>query len=268
MNSLPMLKLPESKVRLIRSLHIPSQREKKRQFIVEGLRACREAKAGFLLITNLLSQEKAGKELTKLALIKEMKIYSCEEKLFRELSATDNPQGCMVVAPMPAQIDVAQWTPSSETSLILILVEVTDPGNAGTLMRSAWAFGAELIVFTKGSVEIFNPKVVRSAMGAHFHVNYACDQELSILIYQLQSKNFKHFMTASREGKTLSKIEWAQRSAIILGNEAWGIRNIEFQPNEIVSIPIREDVDSLNVAVAGSILLFNAAVALRLLPDH
>ena len=144
--------------------------------------------------------------------------------------------------------------------LAVVLAGVSDPGNAGTLIRSAAAAGADLAVIAARSVDPYNSKTVRATAGAIFHLPLVVDVELDGALEHLKRLGVKRWSTAARGGTDYTQADLAGPCAIVLGNESHGILEVEeSELDGTLTIPISGSVESLNVAIAGSLLLFEAA---------
>jgi RNA methyltransferase, TrmH family len=246
--------IPNSIVRLIRALQRPVQREKNRKFIVEGFRACREFSNGVLVLSESCLQTELGTSLFELCLSREQECYSCPDEDFKSLTLTENPQGCVMIVNEPEMIDIHSWQPKP-TSTILILNAINDPGNAGTLLRTAWAFGVDLVIILKGSVDPYNAKTVRSAVGAHAHIKIISDIDSLVIFNRLKELGFL-IIGASIKGDTnFSILAQPKLKALVLGSEAHGFTE-RFAFDYLVRIPMAESCESLNVAIAGAVMMW------------
>jgi TrmH family RNA methyltransferase len=174
------------------------------------------------------------------------------ESVIRALSETTTPQGCVAVARMPLRsLDEV------EGDLVLVLAEVRDPGNAGTLVRSAVAAGAGFVVFSSGSVDPFGPKTVRASAGALFRTGIVRDVDVSDALKRLEDVGFASLAGDPHSSRTIEEVALDRPIAVVVGNEAWGVPEAAAAlVTEFVAIPMPGPVESLNVAVAGSLLLF------------
>lgn len=171
--------------------------------------------------------------------------------VFAELSETVTPQGIAAVLPLPA------LPPPARPTLAVVLDGVRDPGNAGTLLRSAEAVGAELALFGPGSVDPFNGKVVRSGMGAHFRlpiVEFATWDELPALL-----PGVALYVAEMANAPAYDRVDWRAPAALIVGAEAAGASDEARARAQAVTIPMLGGAESLNAAMAGSVILFEAA---------
>ena len=173
------------------------------------------------------------------------------------ISDTVNSQGLIVLAQRPtATIDQV----FSSGELVVCLDAVQDPGNFGTILRTAEAAGASGIVALKGSVDAFAPKTLRSAMGSAFRLPIATDVSPKDFLAKSRKAGLK-VVVATAEGETIySNFNWRQPSVLVLGNEANGIRpELLEQSDARINIPLQAPVESLNVASAAAAILFEAA---------
>ena len=188
------------------------------------------------------------------------RVLEVGDGVLRALADTSSPQGVVAVATMP-RFRLADLEASAD--LVLVLAQVRDPGNAGTLVRSAAAAGAGAVVFSEGSVDPFGPKTVRASAGSVLRVPVERATPLPQTLATLKGKGFAIFAAEGTADTTIYDLDLTGRSAIVLGNEAWGLEeDLDFDAS--ASIPMEADVESLNVATAGSLFLFEAVRQRRL----
>ena len=173
--------------------------------------------------------------------------------VLKALADTSSPQGVVAIAAQPT-FSLDALDPSA--TLVLVLAEVGDPGNAGTLVRSAAAAGADAVVFTSGGVDPFAPKTVRSSAGALFATPIARSVALEDAVGTLAERGMKIYLAEASKGSAASEVDLSQPVAFVVGNEAHGLPQLDGSSGEFVSIPMPGGTESLNVAVAGSILLY------------
>jgi len=247
--------LANEKVKLARSLHRRRGREKERLFIAEGVRLCGEVlRAGItpalLFYTPEVAAEERGMRLLQAFADVGTRGMAVSEGVMRTISDTQTPQGVLAVAPISEE-------PPKE-GLLLIVDRLRDPGNLGTILRSAWAAGVGRVVTTKGTVDIYSPKVVRGAMGAHFHLSLAPDKEWKEIEPLLEERQL--LLADARGEVAYHEVDWSKPSALIIGGEAEGAsEEAKRLAHRSVYIPMPGEADSLNAAVAASIILFEAA---------
>jgi len=218
-----------------------------RAFLVEGPRFI----ADFLesgLVPELLL---LGDGLSSDSLLRREDHVEVAERALSDVSATEHSQGAIAIFPFPI-VGLRRASPT----LILVLDRVQDPGNVGTLIRSAAASEADGVWFTPGAADPFNPKVIRAAAAAHAAVEIGVGPVEEIL-----DRGYRIAVAESGLGSTpMDDVDWKIPSIIVLGNEGGGVsREIAERAELVVGIPISVRVESLNVGVAGSVILFEAA---------
>jgi len=167
------------------------------------------------------------------------------------VSGAETPPGLLAVAPMPA------LEPPAPLTLALVLDGLRDPGNLGTILRTAAAAGVQAVFLAPGTVDAYNPKVVRAAMGAHFHVPIV-PAGWEALAQRLAGLSL--WLAEAGAGQAYHQVDWRGPSALIVGSEAGGPSPAARQlAPSLVSIPMPGQAESLNAAVAGGIILFEAA---------
>jgi TrmH family RNA methyltransferase len=174
------------------------------------------------------------------------------DKVMRALSDTVSPQGILAVVPfLELPLPENLW-------LVLVVDRVRNPGNLGTILRSAEAAGASQVILTPATVDVYSPKVVRGAMGAHFYLPIATGVSWSEIAEALEDRQI---LLAEAEGeKAYYEVDWTKPSTLIVGSEAKGAsQEAEKLATERIVIPMQGKVESLNVAVAASVILFEAA---------
>lgn len=165
-------------------------------------------------------------------------------------------------SPPPAPSPATTPSPASpdRSSLIVVLAGVSNPGNAGTLIRSAAAAGADMLVMCKPCVDLYNPKTVRATAGAIFHLPITIDAELGQTLDMLGRWGAKRWGTAASGGCNYTEADLTGLTALVLGNETHGIpQGASLALDGFLTIPMAGPTESLNVAVAGSVFCFEAA---------
>lgn len=221
------------------------------EYLIEGVNLCQECIA---YRPDLISSAVVTPEKQDLAKGID-NVYVVSEKVMLSLGETETPQGIILVGKME------HITPDvSEMKRVLYLDCVKDPGNVGTLIRSADAFGADMVVLSAGCADLYNPKTVRATMGSMYHLPVVCENVYLEWISLLKEQNFE-IVTGSLDTKTApSDVDFAnQKTVICLGNEAHGVSD-ELVSKGVtkVKIPMPGNAESLNVAIAGSVLLYEA----------
>ena len=228
-----------------------SARRKEGLFLAEGLNAV-EAAAGCAGIVDVFVDPASDLALPESLAVPPLKVSTA---VMKALTDSASPQGVAAIVQTP---DTSLARLPERASLVLVLAEVRDPGNAGTLIRSALGAGADAVVFTSGSVDPFGPKTVRSAAGALFAIPIV-QADLGEVTTMLKGRGFSLLGTEA-EAHAVHDVALTGPVALVLGNEAWGLPPAaKSLLDGLVGIPMPGPAESLNVAVAGSILLFEAA---------
>jgi TrmH family RNA methyltransferase len=242
---------------MLHALKARSGREKNHAFAVEGVRVVEEALDGgidlkFAVVSPTLEDSKRGRALAE-RLHAVTTVRQVSERDLRALTETDAPQGVIAVARIPSYT-LAEQRPQARAR-VLVLDAVQDPGNLGTLIRSADAFGAACVISLPGTVDYWNSKVVRSAAGATFHLPLINAREDEVWSW-LEANQFGIY-GADMNGQDARSAETSGRVALIVGNEGSGLRkDTRAHVQHAIAIPMPGRAESLNVAVAAAILLY------------
>lgn len=181
-----------------------------------------------------------------------VEVAEVSEKDFRSAAETESPQGVIAIGEVPARSLDTLDIPA--LCRILVLDAVQDPGNVGTILRTAAALGATATIALPGTVDLWNPKVIRSSMGAQFH-HSAFHAEWADLLRLLDRERIE-LWAADARGEPLDRTRAVKRLAIVVGNEGSGLSaDVRGRADRTISLPIANSVESLNVAVATGIIL-------------
>ncbi|HET7038955.1 MAG TPA: RNA methyltransferase [Gemmatimonadales bacterium] len=231
--------------------------------LAEGVRLVEEAlSAGVTiqgaLVTAGLAQHPRGAALIAALAARAVATEELDQRAFSQLADTDTPQGVIAVIE-PPRWTLADLRPGRGAPL-LVLDAVQDPGNVGTLLRTAFALGAAGAVLLKGTADLTNPKVVRGAMGATFRLP-AVAADVAEFANWAQRERLV-IWTAAADGAPLGRATPPERLALVVGNEGAGVSaEVRALAQQHVAIPLARGAESLNVAVAAGILLYEAARA-------
>lgn len=242
-------------IAFVRSLGHRERRAAERAFVVEGVRAVRDALAtGATPHLVLLREAAPGDRLPDLTFPAGVPVRVVERRLFDRLSEVQAPQGILAVFPMPA---LALETNDS-APLVLVLDRLRDPGNLGTLLRAAAGAGVQAVYLTPETVDPWNPKVVRAGMGAHFRAPILpLDRDA---MGELAARLSLRVVARADASLPYDAVDWTAPAALIVGSEAEGVSpEMDAWSSEAVTIPLAAGVESLNAAVAGAVILFEAA---------
>lgn len=236
---------------VIKLLEKSKERKKLGAYIVEGPKMVYEAIGLGLVMKAWVSESFINEATEPLACDYEV----LDDKKFKELSGTVTPQGIIAAVKMN-QPDVDDILSDALSTRILILENLQDPGNLGTIIRTAEAAGYNGIFMNKGTVDIYNPKVVRSTMGAIFRVPFLYFDEITD-IFDTCRTNGVHIYGAALSGKDIREVTYADRSAFVIGNESKGISKETLSMcDELIKIPMAGSVESLNASVAAGLLMY------------
>ena len=184
-----------------------------------------------------------------------VRVHELAPGVLERVAGTVTPQPVLAVAPMP---DVV-LDQAAGTTLVVVCVDVRDPGNAGSVLRSAEAAGAGAVVFCRGSVDVFNPKTVRSSAGSLFHVPVVSGGDPVEVLQRLGEGGFRRCAAMARGGRPYDEVDLTGPSAVIVGNEASGLpAEVQRHVDVAASIPMVGRAESLNVGVAAALLCFEA----------
>jgi RNA methyltransferase, TrmH family len=243
------------KVKLIRNLHARrAVRAAEGLFVVEGVRLIEEALRApgpprlALYVDGLDTRAQAALELLH---ARGAAVELVTPQVMAAASGTDTPPGLLAIVPVPA------LDPPASLTLALVVDGLRDPGNLGTILRTADAAGVKVVFLAPGTVDAYNPKVVRGAMGAHFHLPIVA---LGWEALAQRLAGLTLWLAEARAGRSYQQVDWRPASALIIGAEAAGPSPAaRYLVPELVNIPMPGQAESLNAAVATGIILFEAA---------
>lgn len=260
-----MLNDPKAaKVRGVAKLLKKDARQETGLFLLEGPQGLKEAIDRPKLILEVFATEEALTRLPELfSKVEQLRIELnvVSEDVLRAISDTNTPQGVVSVCrQLHVSIDeVLQERPK----LVALLSQVRDPGNAGTVLRAADAAGADAVIFSSSSVDLYNPKVVRSTTGSLFHLPVVIEADLAEVVTKLKLAGHQ-VLAADASGSPLTELisqdALKKPTTWMFGNEAWGFEPGELSlADQVVSVPIYGAAESLNLATAASVCLYSSA---------
>ena len=248
-------------------VHTQRRAAKEDLFTVEGLRLAEMAAASDWTIRHALVTEYAmagerARALTDILLERGVPTFLVAEKLFSTLSETDSPQGILLVMERKNCNSLEEMHANKsggEPPLYIVLDRVQDPGNVGTILRTADAVGATGVILLDGSADIYSGKVIRATMGALFHVPFAVHVTAEELMYFAQEKGMDLLATAcDAEARTHFASDLRRPAVIVFGNEANGVSEEILRVSEHIYIPMRGHAESLNVSAAATAVMYEA----------
>ena len=242
------------RVKYVRSLARRRVRQREGRFVVEGTRLLDELKRAGLrpalaFYTGTWAESSAGQRLLPLISAADEGAWPVSETVMAACSDTQTPQGVLAVLPF--------MNLEPRPGLLLILDGIRDPGNLGTILRSAEAAGVGQVLLAPGTVDLYNPKVVRGAMGAHLRLPVLSQDWPEI---NRRAGDRAVWLADAAAGTAYDAVDWTQPLALIVGGEASGAGQ---QASDLatgrVSIPMAGGADSLNAAMAATVILFEMA---------
>ncbi len=245
-------------IKHLKKLKDKKYREEYGEFIVEGIKMIQEAIDEKAIIKDIIvcddckNQEYFSKEF-----LYEIAKYNCiyvTEKVFLQITDVTNPQGILaVIDRKKIDSDI-----NYDSDLFLILDNIQDPGNMGTILRTADSINLKQIIVAKGTADVYNPKVVRSTMGAIFRVKVIEIEDLTKVVKEMKKRKIKVYATDLATNSSIYDVDY-KKSAIIIGNEANGVsKQLLDLADQKIKIPMIGKTESLNAAVATGIILYEA----------
>lgn len=245
-------------IKRIRSLQQRKFRQQERAFVVEGVRAVEDVLAAGIEPLSVVLRADSTFQVPDTI---ETSIRRVGVRVFESLTDVAHPQGVLAVVPM---LDEPTLPDVGANPFVVILDGVRDPGNMGTLFRSAAGAGVSHLIIGPECVDPYHPKSVRAGMGSHLRIDFSHHEFAEISAYL---SDFPVVALADAGGNALyDSVNWHSASALVIGGEAFGPSSDTREvANVIVSIPLVNGVESLNAGVAGSLLMFEAARQRRVL---
>lgn len=230
-----------------------SARKKQNLFVLEGIRSVNE-----IPVATEVKYYITTPDLDERAIfgLQENKWIVVTEEIYKAMSETQSPQGAMAVVEIPhLELETLKV---KEKGFYLILENIQDPGNLGTIIRTAHAFGVDAVFLTKGCVDLYSPKVVRSTMGSIFHIPIIIDYEIEDYMNYLKAQGVTLYAThLGEDTKAVYDIHFEEKLGIVIGNEGNGISEyVKEQADYNMMIPMPGGSESLNASVATSVCMY------------
>jgi TrmH family RNA methyltransferase len=240
-------------------------RNQDRRFLAEGPQAVREALALPGNVVELfVTGEAVGRHGELIAAAAGLPVHRVSGQVMAAIAQTVTPQGIVAVCrflDVPLRLDPAP-------RLVALLAEVRDPGNAGTVIRVADAAGADAVVLTRSSVDVYNPKCARASAGSLFHLPVSVEADLAATVAELRGVGIQVLAADGAGPADLDELDaagdLARPTAWLFGNEAWGLPpDVRALADAVVRVPIHGRAESLNLATAAAVCLYASARAQR-----
>ncbi|MGE4214666.1 MAG: TrmH family RNA methyltransferase [Anaerotignaceae bacterium] len=243
-------------IKLINSLKAKKDRDKLGLFVAEGLRFVEEIPDDYEIMLYAVSQS-FGAEFDLEMFEKRAEVHVVADKLFKEISDTTNPQGILAVIKQKKTSFEQVIDNVGENGFFIMAEELNDPGNLGTIVRTADACGCNGVFLSKGSVDVYNPKVLRSTMGSVFHLPVISDVDLEECAGQLKKKGIAIYAAHLKGQQYPYSFNLANGCSFILGNEARGLSDKVAKLADVyVKIPMPGKAESLNASIAAGVLMY------------
>jgi len=231
--------------------------------VAEGAELLRTAlRAGTPVESVYLAPEGAEDPLTQetcaQAVAAGARLFPLAAGVLERVADTVTPQPVLTVLPMMGDLPPEALRPDAG-SLIVVMVDVRDPGNAGTVLRTADAAGVQAVLFSGDSVDPYNPKAVRASAGSLFHIPFGVHEDPLALTATLAGAGYRTLATVVRQGDDYAGLDWMLPTALFLGNESAGLpEDLRAAIGGSLGIPMEGQAESLNVGVACAVVCFEA----------
>lgn len=243
-------------IKHIKKLKDKKERDISNEYVIEGIKLIQEAIQENVNIKQIIVCDDCDKtESMPKDLMYEIAKYDCiyvTKKIFKYISEVQEPQGILAVIEknnLDREIDYSQ-------DIIVALDDVQDPGNLGTILRTVDSIGLTQILVSKGTADSYNPKVVRSTMGAIFRIKIIECEDLEKTLKEIKKHKFKVVVTSLQTENSIYEINY-NKKVIVIGNEAKGVeKDIQELADEKIKIPMLGKTESLNASVATGIVLY------------
>ncbi|NLY42668.1 MAG: RNA methyltransferase [Clostridiaceae bacterium] len=248
----------------IKSLSIKSNRDKNGEFIIEGIHLVEDAlKARAPVRSIVVSESFIKKEEHKnvLGALLDLKlpIYQFPDRLFKEAAQTETPQGILGIVSVQSIVVEDILLRDKGSPLLIFCDSVQDPGNVGTIIRTADAAGADGVILSKGCVDVYNPKTVRSTMGSLFHIPIVKVEDSIKTLEYLKQRGIRIISSELGSRMYYFEVNMEEGVVIVIGNEAKGVsKEVSGMADYHVKIPMCGGAESLNAGIASGILIYEA----------
>lgn len=225
-------------------------------FVAEGRKMFQEAPRSWISKVYVSESMSRNEEFMKTTKGLELEIVS--DSVFRQMSDTQTPQGVLTVLKRPEY--TLEEVLQGERPLVMVLEDLQDPGNVGTILRTGEGAGISGVILTKNTVDVFNPKVIRSTMGSIYRIPFFCVEDVVFLKEEFRRRGIRTFAAHLDGRNSYDRENYLPGSAFLIGNEGNGLTDkAAAQADTLIRIPMSGQVESLNAAMAAGILMYEAA---------
>ena len=252
-----------SRLKLIKKLRHKKYRDSENEYVIEGVNLfreafCKKAEIEFVIVAEDFT-DRFAQVIDGFQDSVSFDIFLIDRKLFEKISLSENGSGVIAVVSKNTYTMEGASENIKEGDNILVLDRLQDPGNLGTIIRTAAAAGYRWVFALKGTVDLYSEKVLRSTAGMIFDIPVQYISEPDILISFLRSKNKKLTVTLPGSGTPYYKADIKKNTALVIGNEGNGISDMLIEAaDQVVNIPMYGEVESLNAAISAGILMYEA----------
>ncbi|MGN0481845.1 MAG: TrmH family RNA methyltransferase [Lachnospiraceae bacterium] len=248
-----------AQVKYVVSLQNKSKlRREKQEFVVEGIKMVMEAPKDRIIKVYASESFEKSNENIALVLKSQSPYETVSDNVFAQMSDTKTPQGVMAVVAMK-QYNIEDLFDKNGNTFIVAAENVQDPGNMGTIVRTAEGAGVTGILLSEGCVDLYNPKTIRSTMGSIFRMPVVIEQEFVEAIDYIKEHGVKFYAAHLDGNKNYTDCDYSTGCAFVIGNESNGITVRTSQRcDELIRIPMSGQVESLNASIAAAILMYEA----------
>lgn len=232
------------------------ERKEKKVFVIEGRKMFEEICQDTSRVVKAYFSDSYVKEQYAKKALPQIPYEIVADTVFAAMAETVTPQGVLAIVKMP-EYSLSEMIKNAGT--LVLLENVRDPGNLGTIIRTAEAAGVSGVILSKESVDIYNPKVIRSTMGAVYRVPFLYVEDFKKLLLELKKQKVRLLAAHLRAQKTFDNADYSGKVGILIGNEANGLsEEVSEFAEEKVLIPMAGSVESLNAAIAAALLMYEA----------
>jgi TrmH family RNA methyltransferase len=257
----PISSKDNSTIKELRVLTDPKHRKKAQSFLIEGVKMVEEALRDNTGVTMVIAApalvQHHGKGVLKLAESRSIDVLWISDRLMDTLSESKTPQPVMAVVKMKTHSEESLL--ANNAGLIIIAHQLQDPGNLGTIIRTAEAVGASGVALTPNTVDPYNAKAIRASMGSILRLPVLYIKEVTSFLKACKQRGFQTVATTVTAEKTHFDIDLTKPTALILGQEGAGLpQDLLNEIDQSIRIPMSSQIDSLNVATAAAVILYEA----------
>jgi len=232
------------------------ERKEQKAFVIEGRKMFEEICQDSSRVIKAYFSDSYVKEQYANKAMPQVPYEIVADSVFDAMAETVTPQGVLAIVKMP---EYSLENMIADAGTLVLLENLRDPGNLGTIIRTAEAAGVSGVILSKESVDIYNPKVIRSTMGAVYRVPFLYVEDFQELLSELRGREVRLLAAHLKGEKTFDKADYSGKVGILIGNEANGLSEEASElANEKVLIPMAGSVESLNAAVAAALLMYEA----------